>query len=225
MIMVLTLMTLAQPLRAEEAARALTVTGVGHAEAKPDMAVVTLGVSEQAKTAKAAVEAMSRGTRAVISRLSGAGIEDRDMQTSGLSLYPVYNRGSLPGSENVLAGFNASTTLTVRIRALDSLGEVLDQVVGAGANQINGISFDVSDPQSAQDSARAAAIADALRKARLMAEAAEVTLGDILQIGESPSGGIPIPMARAEMVSMAAVPVVAGESTFESTIQLKIEVR
>jgi len=224
-VLVLAALSVTGPAGAAEPQRSMTVVGVGHVEAVPDMAVVTLGVQDQAKTAKAATEAMSRAAGAMLDKIRSAGIADRDVQTSGLDLFPVYDRGSTPGADQVLVGFRASTSLTLRVRKLDGLGGLLDQLVSAGANTVQGISFDVSGRDALMDEARAAAVADALRKAKLYADSAGVVLGDILSIRESDSADGPRPTMRAATMAMAAVPIAAGETSVESTITVRIAIK
>jgi uncharacterized protein YggE len=192
----------------------ITMTGEGRAPAAPDMATISLGVVSEADTARAAMDAASASVAALLASLSSAGIEERDVQTSALQLNPVWNHSSSSISGPEITGFSASNTVTVRVRALDALGGVLDGVLDAGANTFNGLQFGLQDPEHATDAARAAAVADARRKAELVAAAAGVALGPILSIAEAGAEMPPQPMFRME-ASMAAdaVPVAPGELT------------
>ncbi|MCU0911241.1 MAG: SIMPL domain-containing protein [Rhodobacteraceae bacterium] len=192
----------------------ITMTGEGRAPAAPDMATISLGVVSEADTARAAMDAASASVAALLASLSSAGIEERDVQTSALQLNPVWNHSSSSISGPEITGFSASNTVTVRVRALDALGGVLDGVLDAGANTFNGLQFGLQDPVPATDAARAAAVADARRKAELVAAAAGVALGPILSIAEAGAEMPPQPMFRME-ASMAAdaVPVAPGELT------------
>ena len=124
MLLTCAALMLAAPLAAQEAAT-MTVTGEGRATATPDMATVTLGVTERAESARDAMDATSDSVAAILNRLSGMGIEARDVQTSDLSLGPVWSQRDGNG-ENSITGYEASNRLTVRVRDLEGLGGVLD---------------------------------------------------------------------------------------------------
>lgn len=197
--------------------RVITTTGIGTVEAPPDMATLRLGVTHEAPEAAAAMTATSEGVAAVLSRLEAAGIEGRDMQTDQLSLQPVWS--DYNSETRRITGFLATNMLTVRVRDLESLGQVLDLVIGDGANAFNGLSFGLQEPKPAQDAARAAAVGDALDRAQQLAEAAGVTLGPIQSISEQ--GGV----ARPQMMEMAAarssdVPIASGELTVSAQVNI-----
>lgn len=201
---------------AEEAPR-LTVTGFGSVAAAPDMARISLGVTETAKTARAAMEEASLGMATILAVLATAGIEDRDLQTGEISLSPIWSDDDGEGVRRI-TGFQAVNSLNVRVRDLDRLGTVLDAVLEAGANSFRGLSFGLQDPVPVADEARRRAVADALRKARLMAEAAGLGLGGILSIDEGAG-------ARPQVMEMsvargAGMPMAAGEVTTEATVSM-----
>ena len=188
-------------------------------EAAPDMATITLGLTSTGDTAAAAMAENAAGVRAVLANLSAAGIAPRDVQTSGLSLGPNWTAyGS--GAEQRITGYTAQNMVTVRVRALEGLGGVLDAAVKDGANTLNGLGFGVTEPGPLMDEARRRAVADAARKAAIIAEAAGVRLGRVLSITEGGGGGgMPQPMFRAE-ASMDAVPVAGGEVSFEVSVSM-----
>ena len=126
-------------------AGSLTVAGQGEVFAQPDVAYVTLGVSEQDASAARATDRMSRAAAQILERLQTAGIDMADIQTGQLSLDRLYDSSSYNGTPTV-TGFEATTMLTVRVRDLGSLGEVLDAVVKDGANRLGGVRFDVLNP-------------------------------------------------------------------------------
>jgi uncharacterized protein YggE len=197
----------------------ITVTGEGRAEAVPDLAVITLGVTTQGATAAAALADNSTRLAAVLARLRAAGVADRDLQTSGLSLGPRYDYGN--NRPPRLVGYEATNQLAVRVRALDALGTILDAAVTDGANTLGGLAFSLADPQAARDAALAAAVAEARRKAAIVAEAAGVTLGPVLSISEQVAYAGPQPMPRMAMAdSAAAVPVAAGEVGYAATVTI-----
>ena len=192
----------------EESGR-LTVTGEGRVAVAPDMATVRFGVTVREKTAQAALAAASRAMEKVLARVREAGIAPRDIRTDALSLSPLWSeRGS--GQTRRITGYVAGNQLTVRVRDLPSLGGLLDAVTASGANTFNGLSLALSDPGPALDEARRRAVADAMARARLYAEAAGVRLGALLELSET--GGL-APPVRARQMAMAAeaVPVAEGE--------------
>lgn len=211
---------------AEDAPRRLTVSGEGRVEAVPDMATIHLGVSQRAATAREALEATSAAMAAVFDRLAVAGIAPRDMQTAGLSLNPAWEHhpnNQLPR----IIGYDAQNGVTVRVRDLSSLGTVLDAVVSDGANQLHGLRFGLQDPAAQIDEARRRAVAEARRKAELYAEAAGVTLGDLISLDES-GGYRPRPemMMRGAAVAMdAAVPVAEGEVSLSAQVNMVYEIK
>lgn len=200
-----------------EETRVITTTGQGVVEAVPDMATLRMGVTHQATEAAAAMAATSQGVTAVLSRLQEAGIAVRDMQTDQLSLQPVWS--DYNATPRKITGFLATNTLTVRVRDLDTLGTMLDLVIGDGANSFNGLSFGLQDPKPAQDAARAAAVTDAMDRAQQLAAAAGVTLGPVRSISEQ-SG-----FARPQMMEMAAarssdVPIASGELAVTAQVNM-----
>lgn len=196
----------------------LTVSGTGQISAVPDMATVTLGVSRAAPAAAEALEAMSADAEAVLARLAAAGIAPRDIQTTGLTVAPRWQPGS-PGRPAQVDGYEASTRVTVQIRDLDALGQVLAAVAAAGANLFQGLDFGLADPAPARNEARRRAVADARARAALYAEALGLPLGPLLALDEGGGGSAPAPRAAYAMAS-DAVPVAAGEITLSATVTL-----
>lgn len=199
----------------------LTVTGEGRVDSAPDLATITLGVTNQAESAGAAMAATSDAVTAILARLASDGIEARDVQTRDLSLRPVRpSRSGAPTVEPEVSGFRATNTVVVRVRDLDALGGILDRVIQSGANTFQGLQFGLQDPAPLIERAQRAAVADARRKAALFAEAAGVRLGPLLRLDEGaggPSG--PMPVARMEMAS-APVPVAGGEVTTSASVTM-----
>lgn len=221
---------LSLPASAQEMHQTGTIATEGHGEvqASPDTAFVTSGVTSQGATARAALDANTADMAALIATLKAAGIEARDIQTSGFSVSPNYvysdardaNGYSLPPMIN---GYVVSNSVSVRVRDLGKLGMVLDQAVTVGANTINGVAFSVADPAALLIEARKAAFADARAKADLYAGEAGVRLGRIRGIGETQGYGSPQPyMMKADAAtSMAApVPVEAGELTYAINVSV-----
>lgn len=215
----LALLALATAGWADEVERRITVTGEGRVVAVPDMAVLRLGVTEDDRAPEAAMAAVGTRIEAVFAGLSGLGVAARDMETTGLSLMPVWERQT-PGAGEAprVAGYRASTQVTVRVRAMDSLGAVMEAALEAGANEFQGISFAVAEPRPLETEARKAAVADARARAETYAAAAGVTLGPVLRIDET-GGYVPGPQPFA-MAEARAVPVAAGEA--EISVQVTV---
>jgi uncharacterized protein YggE len=163
----------------------------------------------------------------ILDSLRDSGIEPRDLQTSGFSVQPVYSQppedydGSEPFEARVV-GYEVHNNVTLRIRDLSRVGALLDQVVTLGANSISGPDFTVEDATPVEDNARRAAMQDAMRKAKLYAEAAGVELGDVFRIEEGYSRA-PQPLAGEMMLRAAPsadVPIESGELTFQAQVSV-----
>jgi uncharacterized protein len=201
----------------------LTLTGVGEVRARPDLAVVRVGVVSQAATARAALDDNNEAMRAVMAALQEQGIAERDMQTSQFTVQPRYRHDQAGEAPPRIDGYEVSNQLAVTVRDLDGLGPVLDQAVSVGSNQILGVTFDLADPEPRRDEARRLAVEDAMRKARIYAEAADVGLGPIRAMTEQARFDPPQPYQRMEM-AQSSVPIAEGEQvvTVEVTISWDI---
>ncbi|MEP0156801.1 SIMPL domain-containing protein [Pseudophaeobacter sp.] len=215
-------LTLGTALKADTGTdRQILVSGEGRVEVAPDLAVITLGVSKEAKEAGEAMALVSEDMFAVVQELRAVGIADKDLQTQQISLQPVWSNGGSYNSsgERRITGFLAANTVNLRVRDLDQLGEVLDRVLRAGANQFQGLRFDVADHALLQDQMRASAVADARHKAEQLAAAAGVTLGPVRTITDQDHGG-GRPMMAMEMSRSGAMPIEAGELSFSHNVQV-----
>jgi hypothetical protein len=213
-------LTLAHPGLAQDAPAAMiTVTGTGTVDAAPDMATLSIGVTTQDDTAAAALAANSATVEAVIARLAAAGVAAGDMQTNNLSVSP--NWTGYDSASPRISGYVATNVVAVRVRGLERLGAVVDAAVADGANTLNGLTFGLAEPEPVLDAARLAAVADARRKAELLAQAAGVTLGPVRAVSEGASGPAPEPMFRAEA---SAVPVMGGEIGLSASVTMTFEI-
>ncbi|MPZ55651.1 MAG: DUF541 domain-containing protein [Rhizobiales bacterium] len=201
--------------------RGITVIGEGTANVVPDLAVIQAGVTTQGRTAREASEANSTTMAKVHAALKAAGIGERDAQTAHFSIRPVYD--TRRDGDNRITGFQASNQISARVRAVAEIATVLDQMIAAGANDISGIHFTVSERSMLLDKARADAVADARRKAEQLARAAGVRLGRATVIVEH--GGSPVPMERMTMraAPAAAPPVAVGEQTLRVHVSVTFE--
>lgn len=212
----------------KDAPRTITITGEGETSAAPDIAYIDTGVVTEGKTAAEALAANTKAMESVFAGLKDAGVEDKDMQTSQFSVYPVYEQQEpqkYPSTPKI-GGYRVQNQLTVIVRDLAQLGSILDKVVTLGSNQMNGIRFSIDKPEPLLDEARKGAVKDALRKAKLYAGAAGVSLGAIVSISEN---GVsrPQPMYMKSMAAMerdASVPVAAGEQTLTASVTLVIKI-
>ena len=184
------------------------------------MATVSAGVVTQAPSAQAAMQGNADKMNAVMDALSSAGIQTRHIQTSQLSLNPQYDYSNRQKPR--ITGYEARNTVSARSENLDQVGPMLDALVGAGANNINGINFSIKDSAAAKSDARKQAVSEAGRKAQEMAEAANVNLGRILEMRETGHNMVQ-PQANMRMMAMEAstsTPVSGGEQAISVTVTL-----
>ncbi len=200
--------------------RLVTVTGEATVAATPDMASIRVGVSSSAKSAREASDANAKQMTAVLAAVKDAGIAERDVQTSWLSLQPQYDPNRTGGLR--LLGFQASNQVTVKIRELDKIASVLDRAIAAGANEMSGIEFIVSDRGKLLDKARGDAIAEARRKAELYARAAGTKVGNVVAISEEGSTP-PVSYPMQAMRAGASVPIAPGEKTLRAVVMVSYE--
>jgi len=206
------------PALAEVPPPAIAVTGEATVSVAPDEARIDAGVTSEAKTAREASDANNAAMGKVLLALKNTGIEEKDYQTSRLSLQPQYapNRAG----PNAIIGYRASNRVSIKLRDVTKVAGIIDTLVGAGANEIGGINFVVSQPSKMLDEAREKAVADARRKAEIYARAAGVTLGEPLSISEEGQG--PRPMFRGGAAGPMAItaPVAQGEETLSVTVNV-----
>ena len=203
---------------AHAAERLVTVTGEATVAVAPDAAVIRIGVNSQDKTAREASEANAKQMTAVLAAIKDTGIADRDIQTSRLSLQPQYDANKSGTAR--LTGFQASNQVTVKIRDIDKLPALLDRAIAAGANEMSGIEFVITEQSKLLDRARDDAIADARRKAELYAQAAGSKLGPVVSITEEGSAAPPRPM---QAMRAGAVPIAPGEQTLRAMVTVSYE--
>ncbi|MFA4893624.1 SIMPL domain-containing protein [Brevundimonas sp.] len=194
---------------------ALNLSAYGEVKTAPDMATVSFGVVTEATTAAEAMRLNATRMNEVMAALRRAGIAERDVQTSGLNLSAQYDY--VQNEPPRLRGYQANNRVTVIINDLDAVGTTADAVVAAGVNQIDGISFGLKDPTSAENRARQIAVRNLQAKAALYAQALGVNLGGIRSLSEG-GGYAPQPqpvyrMAAQAMESDSSTPVAAGELT------------
>ncbi len=211
----------AQRLNAALGQAGIWVSGEGRITVEPDLAILSLGVETRSETVAEASAMATEAMDAVMVALEATGVEERDIQTRRFYIQPDYDYVTdvTPGggsrNRQVLAGYRVSNDLTVKVRDMDSVGEVMNGAIGAGGDAIrfNGLRFTVEDTEALTSELREAAVADALAKAQHMAKLADVELGKLVYItdGQSPeSGSESFGEARLYAAAALAAPPVSG---------------
>jgi uncharacterized protein YggE len=201
------------------------VVGEGSVHVAPDYAQIRGGVTTKGKTVKEATDANSKVMAAVTAALLNSGIAQADIQTAQFSIQPVYAPPQ-PQNEPKLVGYSVSNQITVTVRTLGKVSEVLDRMVDAGVTDVGNVAFLHSDPAKALDQAREAAVADARRKAELYAHASGFTLGRVVWLTEDTGAmpPVPMPMFRAQASMAAPVPIAPGEDTLRVQITVGFDI-
>jgi uncharacterized protein len=197
--------------------RSITVSATGEVSVIPDMASISSGVTTEAATAKEALAANTEAMAKVIAGLKAEGVKPEDIQTTSFRVEPRYTR-SQKGETSVIDGYRVVNQITILSRDLDRIGEVLDQLVTLGANSTGGLSFITSEAETLRDEARRSAVVNAMRRAKLYADAAGAEVGEVLRISESSGGGVrTVAMAR---MSAEAVPIERGSQTLTANVSI-----
>ncbi len=201
--------------------RTVSVTATGSVSADPDQAAISTGIQTEGETAREALSRNNAAMSKLIDGLKALGIGPKDIQTTGLNVNPRY-QNYRDGRPPVINGYQAMNQVRITVRDLKRLGEILDQSVTLGANQMSGIAFDVSTAEVLRDDARKVAMANALRRATLYATAAGAEVGPVLSIAEDArmAGPRPMVMGRAAMAAEASVPVEPGSQRLEVQVHV-----
>jgi len=207
----------------QPAEHTIVVTGSGKVTVVPDMATISLGVLVQRNTAKAAREAAAESMTKVVAAVKALGIDDKDIASSSISLQPTYDYTNNGGTPHI-SGYQLQNTITITVRDLSKLGDVLDDSVISGATTVDGISFDVADRTAAEAKAREAAVADAKAKADTLAKGVGVSITGVASISENVQTpvwyGQAVPMAAGAAQDSAKTPVMPGST--DVTIQVQV---
>ena len=213
------------------------MTGQSSISLEPDLAILDIGVESLEKTvAEARVEA-AQAMDAMLAVLANWGVGDKDIQTRSLTIRPQYDymeviKEGVRTSEQVLTGYRVRNTASVKLRNLDDVGPIIDEVADAGGDstRIDGIRFTVEETEPFEDQLRREAVADAQAKAQRFAELTGVSLGDLVFITEI-GGGVPVLAGFAEearVMAMAAQPatsVSGGELELQMAVQAVFSIR
>ncbi|MBO1749540.1 SIMPL domain-containing protein [Stenotrophomonas indicatrix] len=203
----------------------LNISANAEATRVPDVASLSAGVVTQAADGNSAMRQNAQQMDKVLAAIKAAGIAERDVQTSGVSLNPQYRYADNEAPK--ITGYQASNTVSLKVRDIAKLGKVLDALAAQGANQINGPQFEIDQPEPVYDEARLAALKKAQARAQTYANSLGLQVRRIVSISENAGGGFrPMPMMRAQAAGMAmdkATPVAPGESTVSVNLDVVFE--
>jgi uncharacterized protein YggE len=205
----------------------LDISATGETTRVPDIAIISAGVVTRAATARAALEQNAARMERVRAALKRAGIADRDIQTSNISLNPEYRYAENQAPK--LVGYTASNQVSVRFRDIARSGDILDALVAEGANQINGPSLTIDKPEEALDEARTKALAAGRARAELYARSLGMRVVRLLSVSES-GGSYPVPppmpvMAEARAQAAYATKIDPGEQKLSMTLGMTFELQ
>lgn len=204
----------------------LSVNAEGKVEGRPDMATINLGVTTEGRTAQAALQENARRMQALTAALRRAGIAERDIQTSNVSVQPQqqYRENQPP----LITGYIASNQVTAKVRNIDNTGRVIDAAVAAGGNTVNGVYFSYQNPDAQMDAARRAAVAEARRRAELYASALGMRVARVVAVSEGGSFQPPMPvpmLQRMEAGDGASTPISPGQIETSVNLTVTFELR
>lgn len=205
----------------------VSFSGEGKIVAKPDIAKINLTILTQAATSKAAQDDNSRKSKTVADYLKKQNIDDKDIKTTGYNIYPQYKYSQYGGNPQI-TGYQVNQTMEIKVRDLGKVSDILDGVVAAGANQVNGMSFEIDNPEALKAEARQKAIDDAKKKANELKSQVGISLGHIVNFSEN-TGGYPIPiyaMGRGGGDGMGGGPSVpTGENEIMVSVTITYQIK
>jgi uncharacterized protein YggE len=208
--------------------RTISLSASGIVKTTPDMVEIATGVTSEAPSARGALDQNTVAMAKVVEALKAEGIEPKDIQTANFSVGPIYEERPVDrpnGKAPAVVGYRVTNQVRITLHDTGKLGAILDKVVSLGANQIDSIEFGVSEPEALKDEARKLALKNVTDNAKLYAQAAGVTLGQILTITEEESSYQPRYMpAAASMERAKAVPIEAGTAAVEVNVRVSWEI-
>ena len=210
----------------------ILINGVGEVYAKPDIAIFNFGVIKTEKSAKDALKENSDAMTKVFTELKAFGIESKHIRTSNFSIRPNYSRDKDKSkNRHKIVGYTVRNQATVKLEDLSKVGEILDKAISVGVNEGSKLEFANQNPNEIRNRAKSKAIENAFEQAKLIADAADVSLGKILEINVG-SASIQPPMPRArsystmdESAAAADVPIEAGENVYRANISVRWEIK
>jgi uncharacterized protein YggE len=201
--------------------KTISVTGNAQVILAPDIAYISIGVHSEAKSAAEAVASNNSQTQAVIDAIKAQGVDAKDIQTTNFSVYQQDKTS--PTGESLGTYFMVDNTVYVTMHDITKIGAMLDAAIGAGANNIYGITFDVQNKDAALATGRDQAMADAKSQAEQLAQAAGVTLGDVQSISYYSSAPSPIyydNKAAPAAIGGGSVPISTGQLTLTVSVSV-----
>jgi uncharacterized protein YggE len=196
----------------------VAVTATGRVSVKPDLGIATLGAEARAATLANATDEVSRRMTAVLARVKALGVQDADLTTVAYSITPIAAPRRTEEEPTRILAYHVMNLVRIKVRAIDSLGKVLDEAVAAGANAVRDVQFGLADPAAAEAGARTDAVRQATAKAEQLAAAAGMRLGRMVSLSEGQVGGPePRPYALQRMAA-APGPVEAGQLDVTVTV-------
>jgi hypothetical protein len=215
---------MAQQITQTIAGTRLDISATGEVTRVPDVAIISAGVVSRSASASGALQDTANRMSQVLAALKRAGVADRDIQTSNVSLNPEYRYPENQSPQ--LVGYTASNNVTVRFRDISSSGKILDALVAVGANQINGPTLTVDKPESALDEARAKAVAIGRARAELYAHSLGLRVVRIVSVNESGGYAVPppVPMMMAQ-ARKADTSIEAGEQKLQVNVAMTFELQ
>ena len=202
----------------------VNVNGIGEVRVQPDQVILTMGVEVREKTLEQARKQADSKASAIIAYLKKQGISEKDIQTSYMSIYPIYTSGEY--GRTTPDFYTAQKTMTVLVRKLTKFDDLMSGLYGAGVNRVEGVSFQVSDMEKYRNQARKLAVNNAKQKATLLTTELGAKVGRVYVINESTSGGRPMPYAEAAMMKMQdsagseGPTIAAGEVVITSNVSV-----
>lgn len=219
------------------ASNTITVSGHGDTLAVPDIATFNFSIVSEKPTVAAAQADATAKANATTAYLKSAGVDEKDIQTSGYSIYPQYDYQQIvcvsypcSGGKQVLRGYEVRQATTIKVRDTSKAGELLAGVGTKGATEVSGLSFTFDNPEAVQDEARNKAIADAKKKADVLAKQLGVSIVRVVSFNES-SGGYPQPMmygiggSADSSVKAVAPEISVGQNKVQSDVSVTYEIR
>ena len=216
--------------QADNPPNGITVSGAGTASLTPDEAHISGSVETQAATASDALSQNSQTLQAVITAVTALGVANADIQTTNLSVYPVFSQPQAasnggPTPPPTVVGFNASEGIQVKLTDLTKVGDLIQAMVNAGINNFNGVDYGLQDPEQLRTMALQSAIADAQTQAQTAAASTGVKLGGILNLTVNGSSAPPVPRAAVALASSSASaaappPILPGPLTATTNVTI-----
>jgi uncharacterized protein YggE len=221
-VMTLLMLLVAGAALADAEPKRLQVSGTAVVTGDPDIAYITVGVETQNPSAEKAAQDNASIMAQVLAALREMGLTEKEVSTSGYNIWgstQTVNRGT--DKEETVTTYWVQNRINITTKNLDSVGEIVDRAVKAGANQVQGIRFDVQDKQALQLEALKLAVQQGMGKAEAMAEAAGVTLGELVSMSESYSSYAPMVRAVAYADAAVGTSISPGEVEVSASVQME----